>query len=74
MNEKLISIFNIVREGAGLEALNVIDDRMDLRDDIGFDSFNLAELTVHVEEEFGVDIFEDGIVNTVGEIKAKLDK
>ena len=74
MNDKLISIFNIVREGAGLEALNVINDQMDLRDDIGFDSFNLAELTVHVEEEFGVDIFEDGIVNTVGEIKAKLDK
>lgn len=72
MNEKLISIFNIVRQGAGLDALTAINDQMDLRKDIGFDSFNLAELTVHVEEEFGVDIFEDGIVNTVGEIKAKL--
>ncbi len=72
MDEKLISIFNTVREGAGLDALTAINDQMDLRKDIGFDSFNLAELTVHVEEEFGVDIFEDGIVNTVGEIKAKL--
>lgn len=72
MNEKLILIFNTVREGAGLDALTAINDHMDLRKDIGFDSFNLAELTVHVEEEFGVDIFEDGIVNTVGEIKAKL--
>lgn len=72
MEEKLISIFNIVREGSGLDALPAINDQMDLRNDIGFDSFNLAELTVHVEEEFGVDIFEDGIVNTVGEIKAKL--
>ena len=72
MDEKLISIFNIVREGAGLDPLLAINDQMDLRNDIGFDSFNLAELTVHVEEEFGVDIFEDGIVNSVGEIKAKL--
>ena len=65
MDEKLISIFNTVREGAGLDALPAINDQMDLRNDIGFDSFNLAELTVHVEEEFGIDIFEDGIVNTV---------
>ena len=72
MDEKLISIFNIVREGSGLDALSAINDQMDLRNDLGFDSFNLAELTVHIEEEFGVDIFEDGIVNTVGEIKAKL--
>lgn len=72
MDEKLNSIFNTVREGLGLDALSEINDKMDLRKDIGFDSFNLAELTVHVEEEFGVDIFEDGIVNTVGEIKAKL--
>lgn len=72
MDEKLILIFNLIREGAGLDALPAISDPMDLRNDIGFDSFNLAELTVHVEEEFGVDIFEDGIVNTVGEIKVKL--
>ncbi|HAQ70390.1 MAG TPA: acyl carrier protein [Flavobacteriales bacterium] len=72
MNEKLIAIFNIVREGAGLDAITVINDEMDLRKDIEFDSFNLAELTVHLEEEFGIDIFENGIVSTVGEIKEKL--
>lgn len=72
MDKKLISILNTVIEGSGLDPLTAINDQMDLRSDIGFDSFNLAELTVHIEEEFGVDIFEDGIVNTVGEIKAKL--
>jgi len=72
MNDKLIVIFNSVIEGAGLNVLKKIDDNMDLRKDIGFDSFNLAELTVHIEDEFGIDIFEDGLVNTVGEIKAKL--
>lgn len=43
-----------------------------LREDLGLDSFNLAELTVHIEDEFDVDIFEDGIVNTVEEIYFKL--
>lgn len=43
-----------------------------LRDDLGLDSFNLAELTVHIEEEFGIDIFEDGLVSTVREIYSKL--
>lgn len=43
-----------------------------LRDDIGFDSFDLAQLTVLIEEEFDVDIFEDGIVETIGEIVEKL--
>ena len=43
-----------------------------LIDDIGFTSFDLAELTVRIEDEFDIDIFEDGLVNTVGEIIEKL--
>lgn len=43
-----------------------------LKEDLNFDSFDLAELTVKIEEEFGVDIFEDGLVNSVHEIYAKL--
>jgi len=38
------------------------------------DSLDLAELTVRLEEEFGVDVFEDGIVETVEEILTKLSK
>ena len=44
-----------------------------MREDYGFTSFDLAELTVNVEDEFDVDIFEDGLVNTVGEIINKLE-
>ena len=39
---------------------------------LGFTSFDLAELTVRIEDEFDIDIFEDGLVNTVGEIFVKL--
>lgn len=45
-----------------------------LREDLGLTSFDLAELTVKIEDEFDIDIFEDGLVNTVGEIYAKLSK
>ena len=45
---------------------------MRLREDIGFDSLDLAELTVRIEEAFEVDVFADGLVSTIGEIEAKL--
>lgn len=35
---------------------------------IGFDSFDFAELTVKIEDAFGVDIFEKRIIDTLGEI------
>jgi acyl carrier protein len=41
---------------------------------LGFDSFDLAELTVHIEDAFNVDVFENGIVNTVEEILEILKK
>ena len=34
----------------------------------------LAELTVKLEDEYDIDIFEDGLVNTVGEVLEKLSK
>ena len=36
--------------------------------DLGLTSFDLATLTVEIEDHFDVDIFEDGIVSTIGEI------
>ena len=44
----------------------------DLRNDLDLTSFDLAELTVKIEDEFDIDIFEDGLVNTIGEIYEKL--
>ena len=45
---------------------------MRLREDLNLDSFDLAELTVKIEDEFDIDIFEEGLVLTVGEILNKL--
>lgn len=72
MNEKLKNIIKeLVESSEG--SLNVeLTENTKLRDDLGLDSFQLAELTVHIEEEFEVDVFEDGLVSTVGEINEKI--
>jgi len=45
-----------------------------LKNDIGLDSLNLALLTVKVEDEFNIDIFEDGLVFTVSDILDRLNE
>ena len=72
MEEKILIIINEIRKAKNLSELSFINLRDTLRDDIGFTSFDLAELTVRIEDEFDIDIFEDGLVNTVGEIIEKL--
>lgn len=73
MKEKILKIINTVLQNRGKQTINKIKTKHSLRDDIGFDSLDLAELTVRIEAEYDIDIFEDGIVNTVGEILKKLE-
>ena len=70
--EKLKEIINEVLLNSELEAVERLESSKLLTNDLGMDSLMLAELTVRIEMEFGIDIFEDGIVTTVGEIIAKL--
>ena len=72
MNKKLMEIINSILEKKDKTLGEDIDMSTSLRKDVGFDSFDLAELTVLVEDEFGVDIFADGLVDTLEEIEAKL--
>ena len=73
MKEKVIYIIkNILIENNISFPIEKISDSTILTDDLGLDSFNLAQLTVEIESEFGVDIFEDGLVSTVGDIFHKL--
>lgn len=74
MEEKVNEIINIVLHNSGKNNPDIIKPENHLRNDLGFDSMMLAELTVHIEEEFNVDIFEDGLVNNVEEIYTKLRK
>lgn len=74
MEQRLLELFNIVLQNRGKETKKKIYLKSNLRDDIGFDSLDLAELTVRIEAEYDVDIFENGIVSTVGEIMDRLKK
>ena len=72
MEEKILEIVNMIRATKALVPLETISPSDNLRNDLGFTSFDLAVLTVRIEYEFDIDIFEDGLVNTVGEIFVKL--
>ena len=74
MEQKILEIINKIQLVKGLEPIEQLKEEDNLREDIGFSSFDLAELTVNIEDEFDIDIFEDGFVNTIGEIYDKLKK
>ena len=74
MHEKLLEIVNTVRDNKGQSAMAELKPEFDLRTDLGFDSLDLAELTVRVEKEFSIDIFADSFVLTVADILDKLNK
>ena len=74
MENKVKKIINDIRAAKGLTPVDILDSNTKLREDLNLTSFDLAELTVNIEDEFDIDIFEDGLVNTVGEIYAKLSK
>lgn len=70
--DELLKLINVVLLNRGKQKVEIINGKSSLRNDLGLDSLDLAELTVRIEAEFDVDIFENGIVTTVGEILAKI--
>ncbi len=62
------SIKNIIKEVNEEINIETINNNSHLKNDLGLDSYNLALLTVKIEDEYEIDIFEDGIVTTFGEI------
>jgi acyl carrier protein len=65
-------ILNLLKENDIEVKIEEINDFTVLTHDLGLDSFNLAQLTVEIESEFGVDIFENGVVVNVGDILSQL--
>jgi len=74
MEQNVFDIINQIRASKEMPKVAEIKPEMKLREDLGLTSFDLAELTVKIEDEFDIDIFEDGLVSTVGEIYQKLSK
>lgn len=74
MKQKILSIINEIRAAKSLEPVAELRAETLLREDLSLTSFDLAELTVKIEDEFDIDIFEDGLVNTIGDIYLKLSE
>lgn len=74
MENQLLEIINEMLEEKGKELLVTLEQTISLRNDLEFDSLNLAEFTVKVEDEFDVDIFEDGFVDLISEVLEKIKK
>tara|TARA_B110000003_G_C16516115_1_gene483104 strand:+ start:205 stop:432 length:228 start_codon:yes stop_codon:yes gene_type:complete len=73
MINKVIKIIEEILNDNGEKSNIDITKESQLRD-LGLSSFDLATLTVKIEDKFDVDIFEDGLVNTVGEIISILEE
>ena len=66
-------IIKSVLQNRGKQMPDIISRETRLREDLGMDSLDLAELTVKIEAECDIDIFADGLVNTVDEILKKFE-
>lgn len=71
MKKSLLEIINEVLEE---KSIHEIHPSMNLRDDIGMDSLDLAYLTVLVEDEYGIDIFKENNINTIEDILNKINE
>jgi acyl carrier protein len=71
--KKLYEIINGILKENDLDTFDKFEDSHHLKNDLGLDSFNLAELTVLIEDEYDIDIFEGDLVFTIGDIKQKLN-
>ncbi|WP_288795731.1 phosphopantetheine-binding protein [uncultured Megamonas sp.] len=69
--EKIIQDINMFK---GVDTKIILEDETKLREDLNLDSLDLATLTAKIEDLYGIDIFENGFVNTIGEILIKLEK
>lgn len=71
--DAVIEIINRIQKARGRPRLATWSDGLRLRDDLGFDSMDLAELTVRIEDRLSVDVFAEGLVHTLGELRARLE-
>jgi acyl carrier protein len=68
------SLLELINEVLVENPISEIHSEMHLRNDIGMDSLDLAHLTVLIEDEYGVDIFEESNINTIGDVLNKINE
>ncbi len=74
MIENINTIINLILSNKNKPLIPEISVSTRLREDLGFDSLDLAEFTVRIEEHYGIDVFEDGLLFTIGELIIKISR
>lgn len=69
----VLELVNRIRRSRGMECIICPDVLADLRGDLQLDSLDLAELTVRIQDKFGVDVFAVGVVRTWGELLQRVE-
>tara|TARA_B110000114_G_C15066005_1_gene387468 strand:+ start:509 stop:742 length:234 start_codon:yes stop_codon:yes gene_type:complete len=67
-SEKLFNIINNILISKNEQPISNILPNNHLKNDLGLESFDMVELVVELEDEFGVDIFEAGNVETINDV------
>jgi acyl carrier protein len=65
-------VVNDILRLKGEPTVDSLSEDLSLSDDLGFESLDLADLTVRLEDRHGVDVFADGVVDTIGEVLTQL--
>ena len=68
----LLDIINSILIKKNKILVDSLDQNKSFRIDFGFDSLDLAELTVKIEDKYGIDIFENGVIDKVSDVVKQL--
>lgn len=71
--EKILEIINEINLMSGKEPIEKLERNTSLRKNLKFDSLDLAVLTAKIEDIYDIDVFEDGVIDTVEEIIEKIE-
>jgi acyl carrier protein len=69
----VVNEINGIRQAAGRGAVGELRREQRLREDLELDSLDLAELTVRLQAQFGVDVFARRNLITVGDLIDELE-
>ena len=72
-SEKLFKIINKILIEKNDQPKSDISINDNLKTDLGLESFDMVELVVAMEDEFGIDIFESGQIESVKDILEKIN-
>jgi acyl carrier protein len=68
MKKKLLAILNDILITNSLAEITELNESLKFKDDLGFDSITMVDLVVKIEDEFGIDMFSGGRIQTIGEL------